>query len=88
MPGVFSFPSGAEVEVPLFQVLGPSFLDCPQIEIEKSGPLSNDYCAFTDFVERMRKTHRQMRCPTCGKFTVWNKRPVPAERPASEREEA
>lgn len=36
---------------------------------------SGDYFAWYAFAERMRKTHRQVRCPRCGLWAIWEPKP-------------
>lgn len=71
---VIKMPSGNSVKIPMEAILGPAWIICAQVDPYSHGPLSNSHSAFLDFCERMKRTHTQMRCPTCGKFTVWNRR--------------
>jgi len=33
------------------------------------------YTAWFDWMEEMRKTHKQVRCPTCQCFSIWIPKP-------------
>lgn len=51
------------------RVLVNSAGDCPTIERHTSSP--SGYLAWHEWAERMSKTHRCQRCPTCGFYAVW-----------------
>lgn len=43
--------------------------DCPDIEKHTACP--SGYLAWHEWAEKMSKTHKQKRCPTCGLWTIW-----------------
>jgi hypothetical protein len=43
--------------------------DCPAVETHTACP--QGYLAWHEWAERMNKTHRQIRCPSCHLFAIW-----------------
>ncbi len=43
--------------------------DCPDIEQHTACPTG--YLQWHDWAEKMSRTHRSTRCPTCGFYAVW-----------------
>jgi len=39
------------------------------------GPIPESYLAWTAIAQHMSKTHRQVRCPWCGLFAIWEPKP-------------
>jgi hypothetical protein len=46
--------------------------DCPDIEQHTACP--SGYLHWHEWAKRMARTHRQKRCPTCGFWSIWEKR--------------
>jgi hypothetical protein len=47
-------------------------------------PCPASYLAWHDWAARMARTHRQLRCPTCGRWEIWVPKPPRAvTRPAA-----
>jgi len=45
-------------------------------------PRQGDYFGWYAYAERMSKTHRQQRCPTCGLWAIWVRKAPKATRAA------
>lgn len=43
--------------------------DCPDAALHTPHP--SGYIAHANWADRMKKTHRQVRCQTCGFWAVW-----------------
>jgi len=43
--------------------------NCPDIETHTAAP--SGYLAWHAWAEKMSKTHRQAKCPSCGFWAVW-----------------
>lgn len=43
--------------------------ECPRIELHTSCP--SGYVQWHEWAERMEKTHKQKRCPSCGFWAIW-----------------
>jgi hypothetical protein len=53
----------------------PDDSDCPNnVFHEAHTPHPRGYTAFFDWCKHMSKTHRQVRCPLCGKYAIWERK--------------
>lgn len=52
------------------------FEDCPDVKKHTRAPTG--YIAFSEWTDRMARTHDQLQCPTCGFWTVWKRRITPS----------
>lgn len=50
----------------------PSAEDCLDVEQHTKAP--KGYLAWHEWARAKSKTHRQVRCPTCGFFSIWKPR--------------
>lgn len=54
----------------------PKVDDCPDAAA-KHTPCPKSYLGWHDWAAHKAKTHRQIKCPTCGFYAVW----VPRQKP-------
>lgn len=53
---------------------------CPNVKDHTPSP--EGYMPWMDWAERMAKTHKQVKCPGCGLWAVWIKKPTRAAKVA------
>lgn len=52
---------------------------CPDIEKHTYCPVRKyDHAGFAAWAEKKSLRHVQMKCPTCGLFTIWKRKPKAA----------
>lgn len=45
--------------------------DCPDVQNHSKPPKRQTALEFFDWCQKMRKTHTQHQCPTCGFWVIW-----------------
>lgn len=48
---------------------------CPRRELHTGGQPTS-YVAWDAWAEEMSKTHRQRKCPGCGRYQIWEPKPT------------